>query len=166
MSLPQAQLEEVHAVFRNFLKERGQRQTPERFSILDEIYKTDDHFDADELYLRLKSKEVRVSRATVYNTLELLLECELVVRHQFGENQAKYERAYSYWQHDHLICLDCNELFEFCDPRIQSVQEMVEEIFDFKVSRHALQMYGHCTRENCPNRSVSSSSTEVNSETS
>lgn len=154
MLLSKEKLEEVHAIFSSFLKKRNQRQTPERFMVLDEIYATDDHLDADELYLRLKKKQSQVSRATVYNTLDLLLECDLVVRHQFGQNQAKYERAYSYWQHDHLICLDCNEVFEFCDPRIQSIQEMVEEIFKFDVKHHSLHMFGHCMRENCPNRPV------------
>ena len=95
-----------------------------------------------------------MSRATVYNTLDLLIECDLVVKHQFGNKQAKYERAYSYWQHDHLICMDCNELFEFCDPRIQSIQEMVAEIYEFEVKHHSLHIYGHCRRENCPNRQV------------
>ena len=151
-SLPQQHIEEVSRIFSAFLKRRSQRQTPERFAVLDEIYATDDHIDADELYLRLKQKGSRVSRATVYNTLDLLLECDLVVRHQFGKNQAKYERAYSYWQHDHLICIDCNQLFEFCDPRIQSIQEMVAEIYQFDIKHHALNMYGHCQREGCPNR--------------
>jgi len=150
--IPKRQLEEVRHIFSDFLKERSQRQTPERFAILEEVYDTSGHFDADELYERLKKKDVRVSRATVYNTLDLLIECELVVRHQFGNKQAKYERAYSYWQHDHLICMDCNELFEFCDPRIQSIQEMVAEIYDFEVRHHSLHIYGHCKRENCPNR--------------
>jgi Fur family ferric uptake transcriptional regulator len=152
-TLPQQKLDEVRSIFEAFLKKRNKRQTPERFSVLEEIYKTDDHIDADELYLRLKQDGTRVSRATVYNTLELLMECELVVRHQFGKNQAKYERAYSYWQHDHLICMDCNELFEFCDPRLQSIQEMVAEIYEFEIKHHSLNMYGHCIRENCPNRS-------------
>lgn len=151
-SLTQQQIEEVSRIFSAFLKQRSQRHTPERFAVLDEIYATDDHIDADELYLRLKQKGGRVSRATVYNTLDLLLECDLVVRHQFGKNQAKYERAYSYWQHDHLICIDCNQLFEFCDPRIQSIQEMVAEIYQFDIKHHALNMYGHCQREDCPNR--------------
>ncbi len=151
-TLPSEQLEEVKRIFQAFLKQRGQRQTPERFAVLDEVYATADHVDADELYLRLKQKGTRVSRATVYNTLELLIECDLVVRHQFGKNQAKYERAHSYWQHDHLICIDCNELFEFCDPRLQSVQEMVAEIYGFDITRHALNMYGRCRREDCPNR--------------
>lgn len=152
MSLPQQQMEEVRSTFREFLKRRSQRQTPERFAILEEVYATPGHFDADELFVRLKQEGSRVSRATVYNTLELLLECDLVVKHQFGKNQAKYERAYAFWQHDHLICLDCNEVLEFCDPRIQSIQEMVAEIYQFEIKQHALNLYGHCKREACPNR--------------
>jgi Fur family ferric uptake transcriptional regulator len=145
-------MDEVSRSFRDFLKERGQRQTPERFTILDEVYATPDHFDADELFVRLKQRGSRVSRATVYNTLELLLESDLVVKHQFGRNQAKYERAYAYWQHDHLICLDCGEILEFCDPRLQSIQDTVGDIYGFEISHHALTLYGHCRRETCPNR--------------
>lgn len=151
-TLSQHQLDEVRRIFRAFLKKRNLRQTPERFGVLEEVYATGDHVDADELYLRLTQKGNRVSRATVYNTLDLLLECDLVVRHQFGKNQAKYERAYSYWQHDHLICLDCNELMEFCDPRIQSIQEMVADIYQFEIKHHSLNLYGHCLRVACPNR--------------
>lgn len=153
--IPKRQLEEVRRIFSEFLKDRSQRQTPERFSILEEVYRAAGHFDADELYLKLKDEGIRVSRATVYNTLDLLIECDLVVKHQFGNKQAKYERAYSYWQHDHLICMDCNELFEFCDPRIQSIQEMVAEIYDFEVKHHSLHIYGHCKRKDCPNHPVS-----------
>lgn len=152
MPIPQRKLEEVRGIFSAFLQKRSQRQTPERYIVLEELYATDDHLDADELFLRLKQKGSRVSRATVYNTLELLIECDLVVRHQFGKNQAKYERAFSYRQHDHLICLDCNELFEFCDPRLQSIQEMVAGIYHFDIKHHSLNMYGHCMRDECPNR--------------
>ena len=144
--------DEVRNIFQAFLKRRNKRQTPERLAVLDEMYRTDEHIDADELFVRLKQKGADVSRATVYNTLDLLLECDLVVRHQFGKNQSKYEQAYSYWQHDHLICMDCNELFEFCDPRLQSVQEMVAEVYDFEIKHHSLNMYGHCQRAECPNR--------------
>lgn len=150
--LPKSQLDEVSSIFEAFLKKRNLRRTPERFMVLDEIYTSGDHIDADELYLRLKKKGNQVSRATVYNTLDLLLECDLVVRHQFGKNQAKYERAYSYWQHDHLICLDCGDVMEFCDPRIQSIQEMVADIYQFEIQHHALNLYGRCRREDCPNR--------------
>ena len=152
MTLPQARLDEVRRLFADFLKERGQRQTVERFAVLDTLYATGDHLDADTLFARLKDQGVQVSRATVYNTLELLQACDLVVRHQFGQNQAKYERAYAYWQHDHLLCIDCGEIFEFCDPRIQSIQETVADIYGFEIAQHALNMYGHCRREACANK--------------
>ena len=137
-------LDEVRQLFRDYLQQRGQRQTLERFAILDEIYATADHFDADELYARMLQAGSKVSRATVYNTLELLLDCSLVVKHQFGHNQAKYERAYAYWQHDHLICNECGTILEFCDPRIQSIQDTLADIFDFEITHHALHMYGLC----------------------
>lgn len=152
MSLPQAQLDEVRRLFAAFLKERGQRQTTERFAILDTLYASGDHLDADALFARLKTEGVSVSRATVYNTLELLLECDLVVKHQFGRSQAKYERAYAYWQHDHLLCLDCGAIFEFCDPRLQGIQETVAGIYGFEVAQHALNVYGHCRRPDCPGK--------------
>jgi len=138
--------------FQRFLKQNNLRQTPERFAVLREVYSGSGHFDADELHVRLKIKGERVSRATVYNTLDLLQEADLVIRHQFGQNQAKYEPAFSYRQHDHLICTDCDEVFEFCDPRIQGIQEMVGEIFRFNIQSHSLHVYGSCERADCPNR--------------
>lgn len=146
------QLEEVHRLFAEFLHERKQRRTPERMAVLDAVYSADGHLDADALYARLRDGDVHVSRATVYNTLELLSECDLVTRHQFGNKQAKYERSHSFRQHDHLICMECGELFEFCDPRLQSVQEMVAEVFGFEISHHSLHIYGHCRRKDCPTR--------------
>lgn len=151
-SLTDDRIKEVRELFRTFLKERNQRQTPERFTILDEIYLLNEHFDADELYLHLKQKGIHISRATVYNTLDLLLDCKLIVRHQFGQNQAKYEGAYRYRQHDHLICLDCGHVLEFCDPRVQAIQSMVADVLNFEITHHALHMYGHCRREHCAYR--------------
>ena len=152
MSLTTKQLDEVRDRFAAYIKERGLRRTPERVAILDALYATADHIDADTLYARLLDGGTQVSRATVYNTLDLLIECDLAVRHQFGKQQAKYERAYAYWQHDHLICEDCGEILEFCDPRLQEIQETVAEIYGFEVARHALTVYGHCRRDACPNK--------------
>ncbi|MDA0875236.1 MAG: transcriptional repressor [Bacteroidetes bacterium] len=154
--LPKEQLEVVRKRYLDYLKERNLRQTPERLTIFEEVYDTSDHFDADELFLRLKQEGVPISRATVYNTLELLVDCNLVVRHQFGNKQAKYERSYSFWQHDHLICEECHHLLEFCDPRIQSIRDMVSEIFDFTISRHSLHLYGRCRKEDCERRASAS----------
>jgi Fur family ferric uptake transcriptional regulator len=134
----------VRKLFSDYLEKHAQRKTPERFAILEEVYSINDHFDVDGLYSRLKEKKYPVSRATVYNTLELLLECDLVTRHQFGKNLALYEKSYAYKQHDHLICQDCDHVFEFCDPRIQQIQTMMGQLLSFDISHHSLNLYGHC----------------------
>lgn len=145
------QVSAVRTVFSNYLEKHGQRKTHERFIILDEIYGRNDHFDAETLFLDLKKKGRNVSRATVYNTLDLLVACDLVKKHQFGNQQTQYEKAYHYRQHDHLICDDCNQVMEFCDPRIEQIQTKIGELLRFKINSHSLILHGSCERENCPN---------------
>lgn len=141
MEAQEERLAKVKKIFLEFLEKNNYRKTSERLSILEAIYEHKQHFDVDSLYDLMMKKNFRVSRATIYNTIEVLMKCGLVRKHQFdNNNQAFYERNHFDKQHDHIIC-DDGEIIEFCDPRIQPIKNSIEELFNVEVTAHSLYFY-------------------------
>ncbi len=144
-NLNQKLRKQVKEEFENYLVQHKYRRTPERFAILDYIYTTKGHFDMDSLYKSMIKMNFRVSRATLYNTIELLLECKLVVKHQFGGNMSKYEKAYGNENHNHIICTTCGQVWETKGNNLtESMQP--KKIRRFTVNYYSMYIYGTCSK--------------------
>ena len=137
--------ETVRQIFTEYLTANGHRKTPERYAILDTIYTIKGHFDIDMLYSYMAEKEkFRVSRATLYNTIVLLIDAGLVIKHQFG-NTSQYERSYNNETHHHVICTMCGKVSEFEDENLK--QAIVDtKVKGFHVSHYSLYIYGVCNK--------------------
>ncbi len=133
----------VNQIFTEYLGSHAFRKTPERFAILDEIYSRDGHFDIESLFNFMKDKNYRVSRATLYNTIDLLIDCKLVTKHKFGRSQAQYEKTYQAGQHDHLIDTETGALVEFHDPRINEIIKSACAENDFIPHHYSLYIFGN-----------------------
>ncbi len=136
--------DEIKEIFTEYLKKHQHRKTPERYAILQRIYSYEGHFNADILYNIMQS-DYRVSLATVYNTLELLQECRLIIKHQLGGQFAQYEKAFGNTTHHHLICSHCGKVKEFSDKPIR-VAVQSRQFAHFQMSHYSLYLFGLCSK--------------------
>jgi len=135
---------QAEEIFRSFLKAGKNRITPERFEVLEAALEYDGHFNADDLYILMKNSNSRVSRATVYKTLELLAQCELLSKRNFGDHINRFESSFKRQVHDHLICVDCGKIIEFADPRIKQLPEQLSENLGFNFESYSFNIFGRC----------------------
>ena len=135
--------ETVKQKFTEYLTANKCRKTPERYAILDLIYTEQGYFNMDSLYQAMNENNFRVSRATLYNTMQLLLNCQLVLKHQFENSVAVYERAYNNDFHHHLICTECHKVREYKDAELRLVIRN-KKIKQFTPARYSLYVYGLC----------------------
>jgi Fur family ferric uptake transcriptional regulator len=143
-------------VFQDYIRHRELRRTPERERILQEIFEIHGHFDVDGLYLQLKQKGVKVSKASIYRALPLFIDCGLVREVDFSEGHWHYEHIYGHSHHNHLRCLGCGEIQEFENQFLHSLEEQLAKEYGYQIKGHHLQVQGFCPacrqKEDEPNR--------------
>ena len=135
---------QAEEIFRSFLKAGKNRITPERFEVLEAALEYEGHFGADDLYVIMKNAHSRVSRATVYKTLELLAQCELLSKRNFGDHVNRYESSFKRQVHDHLICVDCGKIVEFSDTRVKQLPEQISEDLGFNFESYSFNIFARC----------------------
>lgn len=138
--------ENAHDEFKLFLKSGKHRITPERFEVLDYAIESGNHFTADDLYLEMKNGKSNVSRATVYNSLELLVKCEMLAKRNFGDNKTFYESSYNIQNHGHLICTICGDIIEFNHPKLTDIVENIVAKNDFIHDSFQFNIFGKCKK--------------------
>ena len=126
------------------LKNEGLRYTQQRQSIWDEMCATDEHRDAEEIYLSLRNEGTNVSRATVDRTIDVLVKNNLVRKLELGDGRARYEHKMDSGHHDHLICVQCGKIEEFMDETIEERQDQIVNNLGFKLIRHIHQLFVIC----------------------
>ena len=132
------------------LKKEGLRYTQQRQSVWDELCATNDHRDAEEIYLAIRQSGLNVSRATVYRTIDVLVKNKMVRKLELGDGRARYEHKVNATHHDHLICIQCGKIEEFMDEVIESRQDEIVKNFGYKLVRHIHQLFIICSECESP----------------
>ena len=130
--------------FMKVLRNENLKLTPQRVEIFREVCDSDEHREAEEIYLALRERDVHVSRSTVYRTMNILYQHDLVRRMNIGDGKWRYEHWLDCHQHDHLICIRCGTIVEFMNPQIEEIQKDVADKFNYKLVRHVHQLFGLC----------------------
>ena len=132
--------------FKEALKKEGLKYTPQRTAVLEEIIKDKGHRESEEIYLALKKSGQHVSRATIYRTMDILVNNGFARKMNLGDGRARYESKVNSPHHDHLVCMDCGLIVEFMDQQIEDLQDKIAIQYDFQLKRHIHQLFGLCKK--------------------
>lgn len=141
-----AELEHFRAMLQTYMDRKGLRSTDQRRLIVDTFFHADNHVSIEELLAQVRAKDPRVGYATVYRTLKLLTECGVANERRFGDGLTRYELADDASHHDHLICVECGDITEFEEPRIEELQEKIAKKYGFELRSHKHELYGLCAK--------------------
>lgn len=131
-------------IFREYLRERGLKYTPERQTLLREVLNNNEHFEAEQLVMALRQSGKRVAKATVYRTLPLLVNCGIIKQIQFGDKMAHYEHTFGQEPHDHMVCERCRRIVEFDSAEVLALRNALAAQHRFHATGHRLQITGLC----------------------
>jgi len=131
----------VSKILIQILKSEGLRYTEQRKAIWEEIRNSNEHRDAEDIYLKLKSNGVSVSRATVYRTIDVLVKNRLVRKMDVGEGRSLFEPRLDDEHHDHMICIDTGNIIEFYNEELENLQDKIAEENGYEVVRHVHQLF-------------------------
>ena len=132
------------AIFEKYLRAQGLKLTSARLDVLNLVFADHSHFTADELHDRCRRQGLRVSKATLYRTLAILLDCKLLAAHDFGQDAKYYEHIFGHRHHDHMYCECCRRIFEFRSESIEELQDKAALEAGFHSQRHSLTIFGVC----------------------
>ena len=132
--------------FKEALKKEGLKYTPQRTAVLEEIIKDKGHRESEEIYLALKKGGKHVSRATIYRTMDILVNNGFARKMNLGDGRARYESKVNSPHHDHLVCMDCGLIVEFMDQQIEDLQDKIAIQYNFQLKRHIHQLFGLCKK--------------------
>jgi Fur family ferric uptake transcriptional regulator len=135
-------------VFRTYIKEKGLRNTPERETIIREIFSVHDHFDVDELFLRMKGQMSKISKASIYRAIPLLIESGLIKEAFFEDGHLHYEPIYGHSRHCHLRCVCCGKVVEFVEEEMDNIVDRLSKKHNFNILDHRLDFTGYCAECN------------------
>jgi Fur family ferric uptake transcriptional regulator len=141
-----ASLDHFRRLLQAHMAKKNLRSTDQRRLIIETFFRAPNHVSIEELLSQVRTQDPKVGYATVYRTLKLLTECGVAFERRFGDGLTRYELADESSHHDHLICLECGEITEFEEPRIEALQEEIAAQYGFELKSHKHEMYGTCPK--------------------